>query len=373
MVETSVVRILHLAEPFGGGLMRMVVDLAEGTAAAGDEVMIAHGTRPETPTTLRADIDDAVELLALPWTKRTPAAQIRAAREIRRLVGDWRPDVVHLHSSFSGVVGALAIGRSIPTVFTPNAFASALPEARGVTRAAYRVAERITCRRVRAVGAVSASEAELARELGARHVVRIPNGIPELDPDRAVTRSPAEPAPSPPWIVASGRTVPQRQPEACARILGALAEIARVEWLGGGGGTRGVAGREALDAAGVPVTGWLPQAELLERIASASAYLHWTAWDGLPLSVLEAVALDVVVIASDIPPNREILGPTGVFATEADAIEALRRVATDPEFAEARRREQRARRDEFSATAMVSGWRRLYHELAGDAEPVPAL
>jgi glycosyltransferase involved in cell wall biosynthesis len=357
------VRILHLAESFGGGLMRMVIDLAEGTAARGDEVLIAHGIRPETPTTLRADIDDAVELRTLSWTSRTPGAQLTAAREIRALVREWKPDVVHLHSSFSGVVGSLAVGRSTPTVFTPNAFASALPEAGALARRAYRTAERVTCNRVNAVGAVSYSEAELARELGAKRVERIPNGIPELDADRAITRAPNAPPAEPSWIVATGRTVPQRQPDQCARILAAVVDVAKVEWLGGGGGARGVAGHEALEHAGIPITGWLHQAELLRRIAGATAYLHWTAWDGLPLSVLEAIAFDVVVIASDIPPNREILGPSGVRGTEAEAIKALRRVATDPEFAEGLRREQRARRGEFSATSMVTSWQKLYAEL----------
>ena len=65
-------------------------------------------------------------------------------------------------------------------------------------------------------------------------------------------------------------------------------------------------------AAGIPLSDWLPRGELLDRIGSAGAYLHWTAWDGLPLSILEAMALDVVVVASDIPPNREILGPDAV-------------------------------------------------------------
>ncbi len=356
-------RVLHLAESFGGGLMRMVVDLAEGGAARGDAVMIAHGVRPETPTTLRADIDDSVELRALPWTKRTPAAQLRAARAIRALTREWKPDVVHLHSSFSGVVGSLAVGTSVPTVFTPNAFASALPEAGAVARPAYRLAERITCHRVSAVGAVSYSEADIARELGAKRVERIPNGIPELDTDRAVTRAPDAPPPDPPLVFATGRTVPQRQPDACARILAAVKDVAEVQWLGGGGGDRGVAGKDALEAAGIPISGWLHQDELLGRMAGATAYLHWTAWDGLPLSVIEAIALDVVVIASDIGPNREILGPSGVRSTEAEAIEALRRVVADPAYAEELRAEQRARRGEFSAEQMVGGWRKLYAEL----------
>jgi len=367
------VRVLHVAEAFGGGLLQMVVAVAEGSAARGHDALIAYGVRPETPERPRDVVDEAVELRALPWTRRTPGAQVRAARALRELVAEWRPDVIHLHSSFAGAVGAFVCDGSVPTVFSPNAFASAVPEAGPLRRAVYRAAERAICRRVTLVGAVSESEAELARELGAARVVRVPNGIPELDPGRlAVRPAHAAPATGRPLIVATGRTVPQRRPESTARILAAARAFADVAWLGGGGGSRGEAGRRALEAAGIPLSGWLPREELLDRLASATAYLHWTAWDGLPLSILEALALDVVVVASDIPPNREILGPSGVRRTEEEAVELLRRVVTDPAFREELRAEQRERRGEFSAELMVERWHRLYEELAG-AGARPAL
>jgi hypothetical protein len=50
-----------------------------------------------------------------------------------------------------------------------------------------------------------------------------------------------------------------------------------VEWLGGGGGKRGVAGHQALTEAGISPSGWMPREELLGRLGSATAYLHWTA------------------------------------------------------------------------------------------------
>jgi glycosyltransferase involved in cell wall biosynthesis len=202
-------------------------------------------------------------------------------------------------------------------------------------------------------------------------VVRVPNGIPELDFANVVTQ-PGGPD-GPPTVIATGRTVAQRRPEACARILSAVRDVAEPSWLGGGGGARGEAGRRALEAVGIPPSGWLPRHQVMSQLEDASVYVHWTAWDGLPLSVLEAVALDVVVVASDIPPNREILGAEGVCSTEEEAVERIRRVVRDPEFAEEQRERQRARRSEFSAEAMVQGWLDAYAEVLGQVQPESVL
>jgi glycosyltransferase involved in cell wall biosynthesis len=121
-----------------------------------------------------------------------------------------------------------------------------------------------------------------------------------------------------------------------------------------------VAGFEALEAAGVPVTGWVARERALRELGEATVYLHWTAWDGQPLSVLEALARDAVVIASDIPPNHDVLGPAQVFAREDDAVAAIRRVIEDAGYADELRAGQRTRRGRWAASAMVERWLALY-------------
>jgi glycosyltransferase involved in cell wall biosynthesis len=134
--------------------------------------------------------------------------------------------------------------------------------------------------------------------------------------------------------------------------------------------------RERLTAAGVQVTGWLPHDEALREMARATAYLHWTAWDGQALSLLEAMAQDTVVIASDIEPNREVLGPKQVCVTEEEAIALLRRVLTDPPVARQMLEGQHARRLRFGAQRMSEEWLSLYqdvHALEPALEQQPAV
>jgi len=358
------VRILHVAEAFGGGLYEVVRTIAERHAAQGHAVAVAFARRPETPDDPRALINAAVRLYPLEWRRSSPVSQLRAAYKLREIARTFEPDVVHLHSSFAGIAGAFALSGRAPLVYTPHAFASRIA-ARRTTRLAYAAAERWIISRSDLVGAVSHSEAAEASALGAARIVTVPNGIPELDEPRPAD---ARPSGGRALVAAGGRFVEQRRPVACARILSAVADEADVVWIGGAGRGDVPDAPEVLAASGVHVTGWLPREAALRTLASASAYLHWTAWDGSPITVLEAMALDVVVIASDIAPNRELVGPDQVCGDEIEAATLIRRVLRDREFSEKLLAAQRARRGAYSANAMAAGWLEVYRRaMAGGA------
>ena len=359
-------RVLHVAEAFGGGVFEIVKHLANRQASAGYRVAIAYGRRPETPDESQMGLRPAVTLFALPWRSRNLCAHFKAALALRLLVRRWRPDIVHLHSSFASVVGAIVISRRILRISTPHAYSFTMGTRGRLTNTSLRLLELFAARRVDIVGAVSHSEAAIARgSLGIADVVVVPNGIPELDSNAMQVKYCKAPRP---LVVAMGRAEAQRRPHDCAQILGALTDIADVQWIGGM--STSAAGESVLAAHGIQVTGWLPREEAMSRLGEAWAYLHWTAWDGQPLSILEAMARDVVVVASDIAPNREIVGAPQVRATNSDAIALLRSVITDHTVAEHLTQRQRDIRVSYGAERMSAQWMSVYK--TGLAPPIGA-
>lgn len=362
-------RVLHVVEAFGGGVFEMVKALSERSAAAGDTVAIAYGRRPETPADVRDRIAAEVELRPLSWGARTtPLQPLRAARELRHLRERWRPDVVHLHSSFAGVVGSLALGRSTPTVYTPHGYSFTMRDLGRARRLAFRALERLTAHRVSLVGAVSEAEAAAARQVApADRVVVVRNGIPELD-DPPADR-PLPPLPDRPLAITMGRITAQHLPAETARILAAVEDVAKIEWVGGAG--RGDVPATVVTDLGVPVSGWMARPKALERLRAATVCLHWTAWDGQPLTLLEAMADDVVVIARDIEATREILGAAQVRSDEREAVALLREVLGSEALRRQLIESQRARRAEYGAQRMADEWQAIYRQLAGPVQRHP--
>ena len=71
------------------------------------------------------------------------------------------------------------------------------------------------------------------------------------------------------------------------------------------------------------MTGWLSRSQALGWLASADVYVHTAAWEGLPVSVLEAAALGLPIVARRIPALEPLRLPLLCDSPEA-LVAALR-------------------------------------------------
>jgi glycosyltransferase involved in cell wall biosynthesis len=177
-----------------------------------------------------------------------------------------------------------------------------------------------------------------------RAVVRIPNGVTmpdEIDDDAPATFGYRRDG----YLLAVSRLVPEKGLDVLVDALDLMAEEGEPLDLPiavAGQARQPTAFSEALaaraDRAVTPVRllGVQPAPVVHGLYRGARALVAPSRAEGNPLTVIEAMAHGMCVVASDIPPHRELLGDTGILVPAGDAAalaSALRRVAAEPGLA----------------------------------------
>lgn len=278
-------RILHVTDCWLAGVATAITGWIAVTPGL-DHVVLARGRRSAADQT--AARPAAATWADLPWSS------VDATRAIGAAIDWYRPDVVHAHSSRAGVAVRL---RPAPAIaYSPHGFGFLRTDLARPWRTAIRAVEQGLARRRQVVVACGEQECTLAHGLGAHHVVTVPYALPAGGP----TVGAGGPASTRPTVAFMGRICPQKgvgfAVETAARLCGDAAAI-DVVWIGGGD----AALTAQLRAAGVEVTGWLDRGRAVDRLTAADVYVHTAAWEGCPLTVLEALQAGVPVVARALP------------------------------------------------------------------------
>ena len=293
-------RVLHVVESLGGGVLTAVLAMVEATPAVEHHLAVW----PRRP---HADTGD--ELAAFAGVETLPGHPVRAVLALRHLLHELEPDEVHAHSSYAGLL-VRAVDLGVDVVYSPHCFAFERRDLGPLAQAGVRRIERAMVRRTRTVVACSPQEAQLAVDLGHRHVVTVPNRALDLPEARARYSE---------WtqVVTVGRISPQKDWRYLLTVKGYLEEVLhhRVEWEWLGGGDDDA--EHELRAHGVKVSGWLPRTEVVRRLADAQVYVHCAAWEAAPISILEAATIGLPIAARGLA-TLVSLGVPGTTATAAD-------------------------------------------------------
>lgn len=359
------VRLLIASQPLGEGVPHHVLDLIDGLDPARYELDVAC---PRASTLWRAlEGRDGVRLHALTPYRRPAPADAPSLLRLLRLAR--RADIVHAHSSKAGLlarVAAAATGRRQACVFTPHAWsfwATGGPEAR-----LYRVLERVAAHWCRAIVSVSEHErrAGLSAGVGRPEQYRvIPNGI-DLE------RFAASPAPVAGRVLMVGRLAPPKRPDLAVEAIAKLhREYPEAELqLAGDGPDRADVERLARQLGVEEAVQLLGTREdVPELLREASCLLLTSDYEGCPLSVLEAMAAGVPVVATRVGGVPELVdhGRTGLLVDRGDRAGVTAAVGELLGDSERARRigaaGRRAARERFSRQRMVADTVELYEEI----------
>lgn len=315
-----------------GGAQAYVLALVPALAQRYDVVVAAHGEGP-----LRAAVEAAGARYApLRWVRRAVGwRDLPGLVELVRLFRRERPAAVHLNSSKIGLLGRVAawIARVPVRIFTVHGWAFAAHHGR--TARAYRLAERAA----RPFGTVTVCPVEQVRRMGIEagtcdeaHSVVIPNAVD------AAAATVATPDAAVPTIVSVGRL---HEPKDFVTLVRALRALPRTGWraeIVGDGPDRPAVERELREGGpreGVELLG--ERADVAQRLARADVFVLSSRSECMPISVLEAMAAGLPVVASAVGglPEMVVDGETGFLVAPGDDRamgDALARLASDPDL-----------------------------------------
>lgn len=352
-------RILHVLPSLSpGGMERLVIQLAADAVGHGDSVVVVsgRGTWEEKVT------EAGAAHVALPATARgtaffsmaTASATARLAHCIRRT----RPHVVHAHNVRATALARLALaGTRHRTVL--------MPTLHGVAPGDYGAASRVLRRVARRVIACAPSVARSLEAAGfpGDRIDVITNGA-ALHPagrERQADLRASLQLGSAPFVVGIGRLVQQKNwpvfIEAAARLAGPSFAVA-------GEGPLRQELTELARRSGDRVRFLGVVDDVAALMGLASCVVFTSAWEGLPLTLLEALSLGapVVVTAVDgvtdlVPPEAALLVAAG---DPAAVSEGISRVLADDELAANLRRNALAAAPSWGPQRMLDSYRNAY-------------
>lgn len=266
-----------------------------------------------------------VEVRIVPEMRRAiaPAQDLRVIQWLRRELNQRRIDVLHTHSSKAGIVGRWAARSSSAeaVVHTVHGWPFAI-DARPWERRLYLMLERRAARWCDALIVVAESDRESGLRCGIGREAQyrlIRSGIP-LDPFREGARRRVETRvrlsipPGTPVVGSVLRLSEQKAPLDLIRAFGGIASaLADARFLVvGDGPLRQEAERESGKLGLADRVSFLGlRRDVPELLGAMDVFLLPSLWEGLPRTLIQAMASGVPVVCSDIPGNREAIGTDG--------------------------------------------------------------
>lgn len=287
-------KILYVVESFSTGVYAIVRDIACNLDPNRFEILILHSLRNDSPKQYHEDFAQPnITLLFVPMGSYRE--YVKAIRTIGKTIETYCPDCIHLHSSKAGFLGRIAVDKSICShiVYSPHGFSFLRTDVGVLKRWIFFQLEYWIDKYVPSkIIAVSDGEKEQAQKI-TKNSVTINNFIDTA----AIQPNKSEPGFD---FVTTGRIAPQKNPVLFNRIANAMPHHSFL-WVGDG------PLRSALNAPNITVTGYIPRSEAIAHVTHAKVYLQTSLWEGMPVSLLEAMAAEKAVVASNVIGNKDLI------------------------------------------------------------------
>ncbi|MFD2892247.1 glycosyltransferase [Flavobacterium chuncheonense] len=295
--------VIHIIEALGGGVYSYFKDLTLHFSKENDikTIIFYSKNRKEIdPKNLELITCHNVELVEVDMCRKlNPLQDYKSILKLRKLLKKYNPDIVHLHSSKASVLGRIAASNVVPkysVFYTPHGYSFLSKEFSNSKKKVFYFIEKYIQKIFGGTTlACGDTEYEIAQKIGKSMLVR--NGI-FVDKISSFKKSVSN---SKLTIGILARITTARNPELFNAIALRFPKYNFI-WIGDGDL------KSQLTAPNITVTGWsLDQVEVMSRLNSIDVYLQTSLWEGLPIALLEAMALEKPLVATNIIGNKDII------------------------------------------------------------------
>lgn len=379
-------RIAHvITRMILGGAQENTLLSCEGSRRRGAEVLLVTGQAigPEGSIIERGRAG-GVPIEIVPELRRAihPWRDWRAFRQIKQVLREFRPDVVHTHSAKGGILGrAAAAALGVPAIVHTVHGAPFHPYQSAAAREFARRCERWAARRCHALVSVSDAMTELMVSDGVAPQEKFTTIYSGLDVEpflaaeslRAATRAELGYGPEHFVIGKIARLFELKGHEDLVRAAPAIvAAHPNAQFMLVGDGARRGRIESQVAAAGLAdrfkFVGLVPPERIPALIAAMDVVVHLSLREGLARALVQALLVGRPVVSYDIDGAREVVipGETGFLAPPKSVDEvaaAVNRLAAEPALRARIGGAGRQFADRFRAERMVDMLHRLYERL----------
>lgn len=317
------IKVLEVLEATVGGTRRHVVSLVAGLDKSHFQVEVAAPSIRQG-TIADKDFVDEIKSLGIHIHVINMIREIQLSSDLKalwnllNLIRREKYNIVHVHSSKAGFLGRIAAKlNGIPTVYTPNGFYF-LDSSNCTKKEFYLLLERLAGKLTDKLIAVSSGEGQQAVLRGIVPVQKltvIPNAInfqdfqPNPDIKQRIKVELGIPASS--TIVGTvSRYIAQKNPfslvQVFAQIHQKLPEVHFI-WCGEGE-MRAETENLAKELRVFDAISFLGYQENIQAIMNTfDVFLLASLFEGLPYTILEAMALSIPVVATDVVGSRDVV------------------------------------------------------------------
>ncbi len=284
-----------------GGAQIHLMNLSKMLAAHDHDVFILHGGKLHEAYQIEHSNITFITVVHLVHPLH-PIEDVKAIQEVRNRFRCLQPDVVALHSSKAGTIGRIAAkSMHIPSVFTAHgwSFTDGISPKK---QQLYRLIEQGLAKQTDAIIAVSNYDANLARKAHilpkyGLHVIH--NGIEKMTTSAVIRKKNI--------VMVARFQIPKRQ-DLLLRAFALLEDKEVTLTFVGDGPTKKEVENLAEDLGVTERVFFVGDKQNVEEyLKEASIFVLMSNFEGLPISIIEAMATGLPIVASNVGGVRELV------------------------------------------------------------------